>query len=73
METEFHVKSDDKKTKYTENIQELYYENQELKIVNKKVLLLHRKYKIVIVNYYWIYQELNNELWYTMALKTDPT
>ena len=35
METEFHVKSDDKKKKNTENIQELYYENQELKIVNK--------------------------------------
>jgi hypothetical protein len=36
METEFHVKSDDKKKQNTENIQELYYENQELKIVNKK-------------------------------------
>lgn len=34
METEFHVKSDDKKTKHRE-YPRIYYENQELKIVNK--------------------------------------
>ena len=68
METEFHVKSDDKKNKIQRISQEYTMKIKNSKL-STKVLLLHRKYKIVIVNYYWIYQELNNELWYTMALK----